>query len=191
MNDILLQRIKNKDKKAFEELYNRYAAYATRVALAITRRSDLAGDAVQETFIRVYFNIDKFQIGRPFEPWLYRILVNECNRILKQGKKVTYIGDYMDYDENFSHEDRRSFEEYEELYKAVDSLTDKLRIPVILKYLKGFKEAEIAEILDLNVNTVKSRLYKGRQKLKKALAGRNSSEEGREAACQMKALTKR
>ncbi|NLU36792.1 MAG: sigma-70 family RNA polymerase sigma factor [Clostridiales bacterium] len=179
MNDILLQRIKNKDKKAFEELYNRYAAYATRVALAITRRSDLAGDAVQETFIRVYFNIDKFQIGRPFEPWLYRILVNECNRILKQGKKVTYIGDYMDYDENFSHEDRRSFEEYEELYKAVDSLTDKLRIPVILKYLKGFKEAEIAEILDLNVNTVKSRLYKGRQKLKKALAGRNSSEEGR------------
>jgi RNA polymerase sigma-70 factor (ECF subfamily) len=85
----------------------------------------------------------------------------------------------MDYDENFSHEDRRSFEEYEELYKAVDSLTDKLRIPVILKYLKGFKEAEIAEILDLNVNTVKSRLYKGRQKLKKALAGRNSSEEGR------------
>jgi len=179
MNDILLQRIKNKDKEAFEELYNQYAAYATRVALAITRRSDLANDAVQETFIRVYFNIDKFQSGRPFEPWFYRILVNECNRILKQGKKVTYIDDYKDYEVNLSGEDRRNFEEYEELYKAVDDLNDKLRIPIILKYLKGFTEMEIAEILDLNVNTVKSRLFKGRQKLKKTLEGRMGREERR------------
>ena len=58
-------------------------------------------------------------------------------------QKVTYIGDYMDYDENFSHEDRRSFEEYEELYKAVDSLTDKLRIPVILKYLRALRRRKL------------------------------------------------
>ena len=177
MDQLLLRRIKNKDKKAFEELYNQYAGYATRVAIAITREHELANDAVQETFIRVYFNMDKFKIGRPFKPWFYRILVNECNRILKRGSLVTYIGEYGEHYENISHEDKRPFEEYEELYRAIQSLNDNTRIPIILKYLKGFKEKEIAEILDLNINTVKSRLYKGRQYLKEVLADNTKGED--------------
>jgi RNA polymerase sigma-70 factor (ECF subfamily) len=63
-------------------------------------------------------------------------------------------------------EDDYSFEEYEDLYKAIESLEDGNRIAITLKYLKGFKEAEIAEILGININTVKSRLFKGRQKLR-------------------------
>ena len=176
MDELLLQRVKNKDKEAFEELYNQYASYATRVAIAVTRNHELASDAVQETFIRVYFNMDKFKIGRPFKPWFYRILINECNRILKRGSRVSYISEYGENYKNISHEDHRPFEEYEELYRAIQNLNDKMRIPIILKYLKGFKEKEIAEVLNLNINTVKSRLYKGRRELKKVLA---ESEEGR------------
>ena len=59
MDDILLKRIQNKDKQAFEELYQRYAGYAARVACC-NQSQALAADAVQETFIRVYFNIGKF-----------------------------------------------------------------------------------------------------------------------------------
>jgi len=172
MDEILLQRVRSKDKKAFEELYNQYVGYATRTAIAITRSSTLASDAVQETFIRVYFNIDKFKPGHPFEPWLYRILINECMRLMKRGTRVMYVDDYSDIGHNISHEDDHLFEKYEELYRAIESLDDKIRIPIVLKYLKGFREADIAEILQLNVNTVKSRLLKGRQKLKKAMAGK-------------------
>lgn len=171
MDDILLQRIRNHDKKAFEVLYDQYANYATRVAIAVTGNSAAASDAVQETFIRVYYNIDKFKADKSFEPWLYKILINECYRILKKSSKVKYISDYIETGIDISKEDDYNFEEYEELYSAIEALDSKIRIPIVLKYLKGFKESEIAEILDINVNTLKSRLLKGRQKLKKAMAG--------------------
>jgi len=176
MDDILLQRVKAKDKEAFRVLYDQYANYAMRVAIAVTKSSALASDAVQETFIRVYYNIDKFKSGHPFEPWLYRILINECNRLLKKGSKVSYISDYIENGLDVSQEDKHNFEEYEELYRAIKDLDSKFRIPIVLKYLKGFKEAEIAEIMDININTIKSRLFKGRQKLKKVLT---AQKEGR------------
>ena len=69
----------------------------------------------------------------------------------------------------YSEEDRYHFEEYEDLYNAIQDLQEINRVPIILKYLNDFSEKEIAEILDININTLKSRLYKGRNRLKKAL----------------------
>lgn len=162
----LLQKIREGDKEAFQELYNKYAEYALRTAAAITRNKMNAADAVQETFIRIYKNIESFDIDKPFEPWLYRILVNECNRILSKNSNTILVDDFIQNNLQGVIEDQRKFEEYESLYKAIESLDDNNKIPIILKYLKGFKENEIAEILDINVNTIKSRLFKGRQKLK-------------------------
>ena len=169
MDRILLQRIREKDKDAFKELYDKYGAYALRVAAAVTGSAATAADAVQEAFIRVYYNLDKFDPDKPFEPWFYRILINECNRLTKKGSKVTYISDYIETNLDVSEEDDYNFVEYEELYRAIRSLNGKIRIPIILKYLRGFKETEIAQILGINLNTLKSRLYKGRQKLKRVL----------------------
>lgn len=162
----LLQKIREGDKEAFQELYNKYAEYALRTAAAITRNKMNAADAVQETFIRIYKNIESFDIDKPFEPWLYRILVNECNRILSKNSNTILIDDFIQNNLQGAIEDQRKFEEYENLYKAIESLDENNKIPIILKYLKGFKENEIAEILGINVNTIKSRLFKGRQKLK-------------------------
>lgn len=162
----LLHKIREGDKEAFQELYNKYAEYALRTAAAITRNKMNAADAVQETFIRIYKNIESFDIDKPFEPWLYRILVNECNRILSKNSNTILIDDFIQNNLQGAIEDQRKFEEYESLYKAIESLDENNKIPIILKYLKGFKENEIAEILGINVNTIKSRLFKGRQKLK-------------------------
>jgi RNA polymerase sigma-70 factor (ECF subfamily) len=162
----ILKRVKEGDQKAFEELYNKYADYALRVAAAITRSDTSAADAVQETFIRVYHYIVDFDLDKPFQPWFYRILINECNRLMKKKAKTISISDYLENDMDFAKDDVHEFEEYEALYKAIGRLEDINRIPIVLKYLKGFTETEIAEILAINQNTVKSRLYKGRQKLK-------------------------
>ena len=178
----LLQNIRKGDKEAFKELYDKYAEYALRVAAAVTKDKMASADVVQETFIRVYKNINNFDIDKPFEPWFYRILINECNRILSKNSKILLVDDFIKDNLQASMEDERKFEEYENLYKAIESLDDDNRIPIVLKYLKGFKENEIAEILGINANTIKSRLFKGRQKLKKLMdkfEGGNSEYESK------------
>lgn len=165
----LIGKIKEGDQASFKLLYEQYADYTIRVATAITKNSAYAADAVQETFIRVYNNIQSFDESKPFEPWLYRILVNECNRVLKKQTKTISISDYMEDSSIMSEEDSYQFEEYEDLYSAIEDLEDLNRIPIILKYLRGFTESEIADILEVNVNTIKSRLYKGREKLRKMM----------------------
>lgn len=169
MEKKIIKRIKKGDDEAFTILYNQYANYALRVGLAITRNKANSADAVQETFIRVFRNIDKFDIEKPFKPWFYKILINECRRIMYSSKDTLPIDEKMENTNLLSKEDVYRFQEYEVLYKAIQELDEINRIPIILKYLQDFSGKEISEILDLNINTVKSRLYKGRKKLKKIL----------------------
>ncbi|MCM0649142.1 RNA polymerase sigma factor [Clostridium swellfunianum] len=166
MDRELLQRIREGDNEAFEELYNKYADYALRVAAVVTKNKMSAADAVQEAFIRVYKNIQAFDLDKPFEPWFYRILINECNRVLGKNSNLVLVDDFIENNIQGSSEDAYNFEEYESLYKAIESLEDNNKIPIVLKYLRGFKESEIADILGININTIKSRLFKGRQKLR-------------------------
>jgi RNA polymerase sigma factor (sigma-70 family) len=172
----LLEKIRQGDNEAFAELYNKYADYALRVAVAVTRNKASAADAVQEAFIRAYRNMHTFNLDKAFEPWFYRILINECNRLLGKNSNVVLIDDFIENNIESSSEDEYNFEEYESLYKAIESLEDNNRIPIILKYLRGFKESEIAEILGVNINTIKSRLFKGRQKLKNVIERLDSGE---------------
>lgn len=155
------------DKENFQDLYKKHANFAIRTAMAITRNPELAKDAVQETFIRVYRNFSSFDPALPFEPWLYRILLNECNRLLKKEAKMTaYHHPNLENDERVSES---SSENWTGLVEIIQSLDDLYRIPLILKYIKGFSEKEIADIMELNQNTVKSRLFKGRQNLRHLL----------------------
>jgi RNA polymerase sigma-70 factor (ECF subfamily) len=174
----LLEKIREGDNEAFAVLYNNYADYALRVAMTVTRNKMSAADAVQETFIRVYRNINSFDLEKTFEPWFYKILINECNRILGKDTKTIAIDDFIENSSDHSKEDDYKFEEYETLYKAIDSLEDMSRIPIVLSYLKGFKDSEIAEILGLNINTIKSRLFKGRQKLKRIIERLEETNKG-------------
>ncbi|MBS4538810.1 RNA polymerase sigma factor [Clostridium sp. D2Q-11] len=169
MTKDIIREIKSGNKEAFEDLYNKYADYALRVAFAVTRSNANAADAVQETFIRINSNIDTFKDENPFDPWFYKILINECRRVLKINSIKNSSMDIMANDLYLSVNRTPKFEEYEDLYFAIEKLDEINRIPIILKYLKGFSEKDISHILSLNINTVKSRLYKGRLKLKNFL----------------------
>lgn len=173
----IIQQIKNGNQLAFRDLYDLYFEYAMRVATVVMnhRRAD-ANDAVQETFLRVHQNMDRYDARRPFKPWFYKILINECHRILKRNGKIISIEilESMKNNEQVS-EEKDTFAQYEDLYSAIEHLDHHQRIPIILKYLNGFKEQEIAEIMDENLNTIKSRLFKGKQKLKHFL---NQNKEG-------------
>lgn len=161
MIEELIPKIKNGDNDAFRTLYDYYYNDAMYSAVGITRNREYSMDAVQETFIRVYTKIHKYDVAKPFSPWFYRILINECNRILKKNTSIfrrqTYLVDDICSDISTN---------YRSLYEDILGLKNMYRIPIILKYIHGFTEKEIANILKLNQNTVKSRLYKGREKLR-------------------------
>lgn len=161
----LIIEIKKGDWSAFRRLYDLYFDYAIRVAAAVTNNPTIAADIVQETFIRVYTHIEDFDEERDFKPWFYRILINECRRYLKKYAKVVP----MEVDEQrikATKSNWHKFEEYADLYEALQSLDDHHRIPLILKYIHDLTEMEIALALNLHLNTVKSRLYKAKRKLK-------------------------
>lgn len=166
MEKDLINNIIKGDEKSFKILYDKHIFKALRTATAITKNKEIAKDATQEAFIRVYLYISNFDIEKPFEPWFYRILINECNRLMKKNSKFPLAYNSL---LEIDIKDNSETEDYSHLYEAVNSLKDIHRIPIILKYLQGFSEKEIAEIMDLNINTVKSRLFQGRKKLRTLL----------------------
>ena len=163
----LIREITAGDKGSFRKLYEMYADAALRTAIGATGDRELAKDAVQEAFIRVYRSLHSFDTDRPFKPWFYRILINECSRLLRKRPKVISLNRLCD-EEGYQVADRER-EDYMDLYNAVLSLKDIYRIPVVLKYLHGFTEREVADIMELNQNTVKTRLLKAREMLRKKL----------------------
>lgn len=163
-----LAGIRSGEREAFRQLYEAYAGYAIRTASAITRNREMAKDAVQETFIRIYRHRESYNQNMPFDPWFYRILTNECIRLLKKDSH------YSTFQHPSQEQDTMAAaattDSLSDLYEEIQLLEDLYRIPLILKYLKGFSEKEIAEIMELNLNTVKSRLFKGRKQLKERLS---------------------
>lgn len=175
--DKWLAKIRTGDKESFRYFYEAYAESAIRTASAITKNREMAKDAVQETFIRVYRQINNYNPDYPFNPWFYRILTNECLRLLKKESSLsTFEHPNLENNSAISIE---SFDRLSILYNTIQSLDDIHRIPLILKYVQGFTEKEIADILSLNQNTLKSRLFKGRKRLKDQLNSISKEDETR------------
>ena len=157
-------QFKNGDSHAFKKIYDLYAEDAIRYAMSITKNSTNAKDVVQEAFIRVYRNIESFDIDRNFKTWLFTILTNESYRYLKkESKNIKLVEAAMPT--IAEHEEK----DFMYLHEALENLDSINKTPIILKYLNGFSEKEIASMLNLNLNTVKSRLFKGREKLKRLI----------------------
>lgn len=167
MEERWIERVLQGDRGAFRMLYDDYFDYAMRTATVVTKHAERAKDAVQETFLRVYRNIWQYDKRKPFRPWFYTILLRECYRVMERENKVIPFGEQLDRIPAEPNLPDSSVD----VYEALQSLDDLYRIPLILKYLHDYSEKEIAQMLDVNVNTLKSRLLKGREKLKKGLGG--------------------
>jgi RNA polymerase sigma-70 factor (ECF subfamily) len=170
----LIPRIRQGDLAAFEALYGKYKGQVYRTALAITRDQGVAEDILQECFLRVYAHIDKIDVSRPLSPWIHRIAVNlSYNWVTKRKRWVPSLGEVIEQfvgDHQGSPEHILEREELQRIVQeAIHSLGFAQRVVIILFYLNGFHLEEIAYILDCPVGTVKSRLYYGRQNLRRKL----------------------
>jgi RNA polymerase sigma-70 factor (ECF subfamily) len=170
----LIPRIRQGDLAAFEALYDKYKGQVYRTALAITRDQSGAEDILQECFVRVYTHIDRIDVSRPLSPWIHRIAVNlSYNWVAKRRRWFPSLGEVIDHFAGDRHSSPEHILEREELQhivqEAIHSLSFAQRVVVILFYLNGFSLEEIAYIVDCPVGTVKSRLYYGRQNLRRKL----------------------
>jgi RNA polymerase sigma-70 factor (ECF subfamily) len=170
----LIPRVRRGDLAAFEVLYDKYKGQVYRTALAITRDHSGAEDILQECFLRVYAHIDRVDVARPLSPWIHRIAVNlSYNWVTKRKRWLPSLGEVIEQFVGDHHGSPEHILEREELrhivQEAIHSLSFAQRVVIILFYLNGFSLEEIAYILDCPVGTVKSRLYYGRENLRRKL----------------------
>jgi RNA polymerase sigma-70 factor (ECF subfamily) len=173
----LVRRAQQDDQPAFEELVRRHQHRVFAVAGGILRRREDVEDISQQVFVKAYFSLKRFDQRAAFSTWLYKITVNECWDLLRKKKVRPLV-----YESDLSEEQARQVTAAEEkegiepdiserlvarerVERLLDGLDERDRLMLILKEVEGFAVEEIAEVLDLNANTVKVRLFRARRRI--------------------------
>ena len=169
----LMLQVQAGDEMAFSEIVKRYKDKIVNFLWQLTGNYQVAVELSQETFMRVYFKADKYKPVAPLSSWIYTIASNLAKTEMNRSHRVTMVS--LD-DENYRYFERTAAKEKPEdsglskkLRQALDSLHPRYRVPVILKDLEGFSQEEIAEILKKPLGTIKARISRGRNHLKKEL----------------------
>ncbi|HEU0299379.1 MAG TPA: sigma-70 family RNA polymerase sigma factor [Longimicrobium sp.] len=168
----LVERVRRGDPAAFDALVTRYLRRAFAVAYRLLGNREDAEDLVQETFMAVLQKIDRFERGRPFSPWFFRILVNRGLNARK-ARAVRATDEIPGDAAAAGASPERHAEQAElraRLRRAMEALPERQRVIVELFELEGFGGPEIAEILEISDGTVRWHLHEARKALRQALA---------------------
>ena len=173
----LVRRAQQGDAEAFELLVKKHQGRVFAVAGGILRNREDVEDIAQQVFVKAYFSLKKFDQRAAFSTWLYKITVNECWDLLRKKKVRPLV-----YESELSEEQatmylateqqsdagpdvREQLEMRQQLDRWLDCLEERDRTMLTLKEVQGFTVEEIAEILGINGNTVKVRLFRARQRI--------------------------
>jgi len=173
----LVRRAQKEDKEAFEELIRRHTNRVFAVASGILHRREDVEDISQQVFVKAYFSLTRFDQRAAFSTWLYKITVNECWDLLRKRKVRPLV-----YEADLSEEQAKqivasdqgapdrpdisqTLQARQQVALLLEGLDERDRTMLILKEVEGFAIEEIAELLDLNSNTVKVRLFRARKKI--------------------------
>lgn len=179
----LIAGAKHGDHASFEQLVDRYMGKAMTVARAYVTNRDDALELAQEAFYRVYRSLDRFREGEPFAPWFFRILRNTCLSFLGKHRRRRTLsldaplggdpdGAPMTVADPACVRPERGAElseEQRQLRTALDSLPLMHKEILVLRHFEELDYASIAEVLEIPIGTVMSRLFHARRKLKDEL----------------------
>jgi RNA polymerase sigma-70 factor (ECF subfamily) len=169
------------DRRAFAELVELYKDKIFHLGYRMLNQKQEAEDVVQETFLRVYTNLDRYDENQKFSTWIYRIATNLCIDRLRKRKPSYSIdaemtdGEGTDWHAMLASSDAGPDEELilsetqQNIREAIQSLPDKYKSVVILRYLHDMSLQEIGDVLEMPVTTVKTRVHRGREFLRKKL----------------------
>src|SRR4051794_22968048 len=173
------------DPATFAEQAMPFMSSLYAAALRMTRNAADAEDLVQETYLRAYRGFGGFEQGTNLKAWLYRILTNTYINIYRAKKRRPEETDLDDVEDLFlyhrlggleaatlgrsAEDELMDYFTEAEVKDAIEALPDTFRMAVLLADVEGFSYKEIAEILDIPIGTVMSRLHRGRKALQKRL----------------------
>lgn len=176
----LIRAFQSGEEKAFEELVRRYQRQVANIIyMTLGDRSEI-DDLAQEAFIRVYRSLDRFAFDSSFYSWLYRIVVNLCidelrRRKIKRTFSLDLFSEHRLEREQGATTQRTGFDEVlgkekrETIKLALEKLSADHRTVLVLREYNDLSYAEIAEVLKLKPQAVKSRLFRAREELRKLL----------------------
>jgi len=184
MEEIVNRRISEVlkgDQNAFSEIVELYKDKVYQLCYRMLGNSHEAEDIAQEAFIRAYVNIDRYNTNRKFSTWLYRIATNLCIDRIRKKKPDYYLDAEIAGTDGLTMYSQVAAEGVEpvdevagmelqnEIQREISNLPDKYRSVIVLKYIEELSLNEISEILDLPLGTVKTRIHRGREALRKRL----------------------
>ena len=174
----LAQLARAGDGDAFGELVKRHQRAIYRLAAAILGSAPEAEDATQETFVRAYESLHRYDARRAFGPWLRGIAVKVCRqRQRSQARRARHHGPLGEADkEPVATEDPEPSPMAQAALEALAELEDSYRLPLTLFYLEQASVGEVAEALGLSEGAVRVRLHRGREKLHKMLGDLDDTE---------------
>jgi RNA polymerase sigma-70 factor, ECF subfamily len=176
-----IKQVLKGDQNAYGEIVELFKDKVFQICYRMLGNHHEAEDIAQEAFIRAFINIHSFKQERKFSTWLYRIATNLCIDRLRKKKPDYYLDaevsgtDGLTLYSQIPSTDRLPDTEVENMdlqdaiQKAISALPEKYRSVIVLKYVEELSLNEISEIMDLPLGTVKTRIHRGREALRKQL----------------------
>lgn len=168
---LLIEEFKAGKESAYTELVHKHKEKVRNLVYLTLGDVDYVDDISQDVFISIYHKLKEFRFESKFTTWLYRITVNKCRDYLRKKRVRSIFVEMKD-----SHYERgvRSNSDTIDIpqlvRKAIAKLPEKLKVPLVLRDIDGFSYQEIADKLECEVGTVKSRIFRARESLKVLLA---------------------
>lgn len=151
------------ERQAFAKLVIENERQLYRIAKSILKSDEDCADAAQEAVARGFAALPALKEERYAKTWLIRILIHECYRIAKERAK------FLSLEQETQRRDCGKNKDYSELYEALSSLPADFRVTLVMHYMEGYSVKEMADILQLPEGTVKSRMARGREQLRRIL----------------------
>lgn len=162
----IIKGCRNQRRESQKKLYQMFYAYGMSITLRYADSRGEAAEILNDAFMKVFTNIDSYDLERPFKPWLRRIIVNTAINHYHKTKQDEEQVELDKIERGLGNDEQiLSGISYEEIIEMVQQLTPAYRTVFNLYVIEGFKHREIAEMLDIAVGTSKSNLAKAKKNL--------------------------
>jgi RNA polymerase sigma-70 factor (ECF subfamily) len=181
----LITRARSGDEMAFRALLGKYERAVYSICLRMIRNRDEAADLAQESFVKVFSMLDRYNPSYAFSSWLFKITSNLCIDHLRKRRIETFAmdepidGEKGEIQRQYQAPDLDPEQEYirkekmQRLVEAIENLPPHYRIMLVLRHQENLSYEQIAESLDIPLGTVKARIHRAREMLKASLKGKD------------------